>query len=212
MVIGASGGVGRWAATLAASGGHSVTAVMRPTSAFDPVDGVRVVRGDLTDPEFLENVVAGHDAVISCVGLRRAGRSPFAKLLSPPDLTTRLASTLTRAMESRNVRRLVVISAGGVANSFTQLTWPVQQLVSTGNVAVAYRDLAGMEARFAASSLDWLAVRPVTLMNGAPAGRARAVSRYGLASIVRRSDVAQWMVRAATQHDSFVEHTVLLGS
>ena len=212
MVIGASGGVGRWAAALAASEGHSVTAVMRPTSEFEPVDGTRVVRGDLTDPEFLENVVTGHDAVISCVGLRRAGKSPFAKLLSPPDLTTRLASTLTRAMESRNVRRLVVISAGGVANSFAQLTWPVQQLVSTANVAVAYRDLAGMEARLAASSLDWLAVRPVTLMNGAPAGRARPVSRYGLASIVRRSDVAQWMVRAATRHDSFVEHTVLLGS
>jgi len=88
----------------------------------------------------------------------------------------------------------------------------VQQLVSTGNVAVAYRDLAGMEACLSASSLDWLAVRPVTLMNGTPTGRARPVSRYGLASIVRRSDVAQWMVRAATQHDSFVEHTVLLGS
>lgn len=212
MVIGASGGVGRWAATLAASEGHSVTAVVRPTSEVDPVDGARIVRGDLTDPEFLENVVTGHDAVISCVGLRRAGKSPFAKLLSPPDLTTRLASTLTRAMENRDVRRLVVISAGGVADSFAKLTWPVQQLIRTGNVAVAYRDLAEMEARLSASSLDWLAVRPVTLMNGAPAGRARPVSRYGLASIVRRSDVAQWMVRAATQHDSFVEHTVLLGS
>jgi putative NADH-flavin reductase len=212
MVIGASGGVGRWVATLAANEGHSVTAVVRPTSEFDPVDGVRVVRGDLTDPEFLETVVTGHDAVISCVGLRRAGKSPFAKLLSPSDLTTRLASTLTRAMESQNVRRLVVTSAGGVGDSFAQLTWPVQQLVSTGNVAVAYRDLAGMEARLAASSLDWLAVRPVTLMNGAPAGRARPVPRYGLVSIIRRSDAAQWMVRAATQHDSFVEHTVLLGS
>ena len=212
MVVGASGGVGRWAATLAVNEGHSVTAVMRPSSEFDPVDGARVVRGDLTDPEFLENVVADHDSVISCIGLRRAGKSPFAKLLSPPDLTTRLASALTRAMENRNVRRLVLISAGGVADSFAKLTWPVQQLVSTGTVAVAYRDLAGMEARLSASSLDWLAVRPVTLMNGAPTGRARPVSRYGLASIVRRSDVAQWMVRAATQHDSFVEHTVLLGS
>jgi uncharacterized protein YbjT (DUF2867 family) len=212
MVIGASGGVGRWAATLAANEGHSVTAALRPASEFDPVNGARVVRGDLTDPDFLESIVARQDAIISCVGLRRAGKSPFAKLLSPPDLTTRLASTLTRAMESQNVRRLVIISAGGVADSFAQLTWPVQQLVSTGNVAVAYRDLAGMEARLAASSLDWLAVRPVTLMSGSPAGRARPVSRYGLTSIVRRSDVAQWMLRAATQHDSFVEHTVLLGS
>jgi len=149
---------------------------------------------------------------VSCVGLRRAGKSPFARLLSPPDLTTRLASSLTRAMENQNVRRLIVISAGGVADSFARLTWPVQQLVEAGNVAVVYRDLAGMEARLAASSLDWLAVRPVTLMNGAPIGRARPVDRYGLTSTIRRADVAAWMLAAAVRHDSFLQHTVLLGS
>lgn len=212
VVLGASGGIGRWVATLASHEGHDVTAVLRPSSEFDPVNGVRVVRGDLTDPDFLEPAVREHDAVLSCVGVRRAGRSPFARLLSPSDLMTRVASSLTRAMENQFVRRLVVVSAGGVGDSFSRLTWPVQQLVSTGSVAVAYRDLAGMEARLAASSLDWVAVRPVTLMNGAPAGRARPVERYGLASIIRRSDVGQWMVRAATQHDSFIEHTVLLGT
>lgn len=212
MVLGASGGVGRWAATIAAGKGHAVTAALRPASHFEPVDGVAVARGDLTDPDFLDGVVAGHDAVISCVGLRRAGMSPFAKLLSPPDLTTRLASALTRVMEGQNVRRLVVMSAGGVADSFSQLTWPVQQLVQSGNVAVAYRDLAGMEARLAASSLDWVAVRPVTLMNGAPLGRARQVQQYGLTSIIRRADVAAWMVSAASQHDSFITHTILLGA
>jgi pimeloyl-ACP methyl ester carboxylesterase len=114
-----------------------------------------------------------------------------------------LASSLTRAMESQNVRRLIVISAGGVADSFSRLTWPVQQLVDAGSVAVAYRDLAGMEARLAASSLDWLAVRPVTLMNGAPLGRARPVDRYALTSTIRRADLAAWMLAAALRHDSF---------
>lgn len=211
-MLGASGRVGRWVAKLAATKGHATTAALRPASQFEPVDGVVVARGDLTDPDFLDGLVAGHDAVISCVGLRRAGLSPFARLLSPPDLTTRLASSLTRVMEGHNVRRVVVMSAGGVADSFAQLTWPVQQLVQTGNVAVAYRDLAGMEARLGASSLDWVAVRPVTLMNGAPLGRARQVQRYGLTSIIRRADVAGWMVNAATQHDSFIDHTILLGS
>ena len=212
VVVGASGRVGRWVTTLAAGEGHTVTAVLRNTSQFTTVPGVNAIRGDLTNPAFLEATVANHDAVVSCVGIRRAGLSPFAKLLSPPDLTTRLASSLTRAMESQNVRRLIVISAGGVADSFARLSWPVQQLVSTGNVAVAYRDLAGMEARFAASSLDWLAVRPVTLMNGAPLGRACPVDRYGLSSIIRRADVAAWMLAVAKQHDSFIEHTMLLGS
>jgi uncharacterized protein YbjT (DUF2867 family) len=212
IVLGASGGVGQWVVALAADAGHSVTAVVRQEFSSVSRRNVSVLRGDVTDPSFLESAIDGHDAVVSCIGLRRSGRSPFARLLSPPDLTTRVASVVTRAMESRNVRRVIVISAGGVAESFSQLTWPVQQLVSTGNVAVAYRDLAGMEARLAASSLDWLAVRPVTLMPGNPLGRARPVCRYGLTSTVRRSDVASWMVAAAVQHDSFVNHAVLMGS
>ena len=210
-VLGASGAVGRWVVALAAGDGHAVTVVVRHSSSVAVIPGINVARGDLTDPSFLEGAVDRHDAVVSCLGLRRAGKSPFAKLLSPPDLTTRVASSLTRAMENRNVRRLVVMSAGGVGDSITQLTWPVQQLVRAGNVGVAYRDLAGMEARLGASSLDWLAVRPVTLVNGAPLGRAREVDRYGLTSIIRRSDVAAWMLAAAVRHDSFVEHTVLIG-
>lgn len=211
-MLGASGRIGQWVVKLATREGHSVSVILRNTSSFAGDHGVAVFRGDLTDPSFLETAVNGHDAVVSCVGLRREGLSPFAKLLSPPDLTTRLASSLTRAMESRNVRRVVVISAGGVGDSFAQLTWPVQRLVTTGNVAVAYRDLAGMEARFAASSLDWLAVRPVTLMPGSPRRRARPVDGYGLLSTVRRSEVAAWIVAAARGHDVFVKHHVLLGS
>jgi putative NADH-flavin reductase len=213
VVLGASGGVGQWVIALAAESGHSVTAVARQEdSRLTGRRNLSVVRGDVTDPAFLEGVIDDHDAVVSCIGLRRAGRSPFARLLSPPDLTTRVASVLTRAMENRNVRRVVVVSAGGVAESFSQLTWPVKRLVSTGNVAVAYRDLAGMEARLGASSLDWLAVRPVTLMPGGPLGRAKPVDRYGLTSTIRRADVASFMVTAATRHDSFMNHTVLLGS
>ena len=211
VVLGASGGVGRWVVQHASEAGHSVTAIGRASSTLADRPGVNVVRGEITDPAFLETAIAGHQAVISCVGLRRAGKSPFAKLLSPADLTTRLASSLTRAMEGQDVRRVVLLSAGGVADSYSQLTWPVQKLVTTGNVAVAYKDLAGMEARLAQSSLDWLAVRPVTLMNGSPLGRARPVEQYRLISIIRRADVATWMLEAAVQHDSFMKHSVLLG-
>jgi putative NADH-flavin reductase len=199
-------------AKIAVSEGHTVTAAVRPSSTIDALEHVTVQRGDLTDPDFLGAVFHECEAVISCAGIRRAGLSPFARLLSPPDLCTRLASAVTRAMDTQFVRRLVVISAGGVAESIDQLTWPVRRMVSIGSIAVAYRDLAGMESRLAASSLDWLAVRPVTLVNGPPLGRARAVARYGLTSVVRRADVAAWMVKQATRHDSFTDHMVLLGS
>lgn len=211
LVLGASGGCGRWLVRLATERGHEVTALVRVDTAFEPPAGATVVRGEATDPHTLDAAVRGHDAVLSCLGLRRAGRSPWAPLRSPPDLTTRVAHGLVPAMRAHGVRRVVAISAGGVGDSLERLTWPVRWLVAAGNVATAYRDLAGMEGALAASGLEWLVVRPVTLTGGAPTGRARPVPRYTLTSTVRRADVAAYMLAAAERALPHEERRVLLG-
>jgi uncharacterized protein YbjT (DUF2867 family) len=212
LILGASGGCGQWLTRLAAERDHHVTALVRPESRFVPPPGVVVREGDITDPSFLSSVLAGQDAVLSCLGLRRAGRSPWAPLLSPPDLTSRVTKLLISAMGQRGVKRLVVISAAGVGDSIAQLTWPVRRLVATGNVGVAYRDLAAMEDMLAASGLDWLVVRPVTLSNGLPRGNARVVERYTMVSTIRRADVAAWMLAAAERPEAFTERRVMLGA
>ena len=174
--------------------------------------GVTVRRGDVTDPGVLDALLDQQDAVLSALGLRRAGRSPWARLLSPPDLTARVARSLLPAMQRQGVERLLVISAGGVGDSASRLTWPVRRLVATGNVAAAYRDLAAMEAELATSDRDWLAVRPVTLVDGPPLGTARTVERYGLTSTIRRSDVATFMLDAVRTPAPFaVRHVLLAG-
>jgi uncharacterized protein YbjT (DUF2867 family) len=106
----------------------------------------------------------------------------------------------------------VVISAGGVAESITQLTTPVRWMVGAGTIGVAYRDLADTERLLSASRLDCLAVRPVTLVDGPPTGRVGKVEKYGLFSIVRRADVATWMLGALARPTPYVEQTVLLGT
>jgi uncharacterized protein YbjT (DUF2867 family) len=212
LILGASGGCGRWLTRLAIKRGHTVTALVRASTAFDAAPGVVVRRGDITDAGVLDAVLPGHDAVLCALGLRRAGRSPWAPLRSPADLTERTIRQLLPAMQRHGVARLLVISAGGVGDSLDQLTWPVRLLVASGNVAVAYRDLAAMEALLAASDRDWLAVRPVTLADGEPRKPARAVSRYGLTSTVRRSEVASWMLDAVAQPEPFAERRILLGT
>ncbi|HEX6250034.1 MAG TPA: NAD(P)H-binding protein [Gemmatimonadaceae bacterium] len=62
------------------------------------------------------------------------------------------------------------------------------------------------------SGLDWLAVRPVTLVNGSPTGRAGAVDTYGLTFTVSRGDVAAWLVHAAERRQPLIERRILLGS
>ena len=212
LILGASGATGRWLVTLAAQAGHDVTALVRPSTAFDAPAGVRVIRGDVVDPAIIATAVENKDAVASCLGIRRASKFPWAPILPPPDFTASVASALTPAMSHPGVRRVVAISAGGVAESITQLTTPVRWMVGAGTIGVAYRDLAEMERLLSASLLDWLAVRPVTLMNGPPTGRVGKVEKYGLFSIVRRADVAAWMLGALARPTPYVEQTVLLGT
>lgn len=212
LVLGASGGVGQWLVRLAAGHGHEVTALVRQTSKLDAPSSVRVVRAEILNPSVIGRAVEGQDAVASCLGLRRAGRSPWAPLRSPADLVEMVTRSLVPAMERAGVRRIVAISAGGVGDSFEQLTAPVMWLVTRGNIAVAYRDLERMEATLRASTLDWLAVRPVTLAHGPPTGRAGPVTRYGMTSMVRRSDVAAWMLQALERPGPLAERTVLLGA
>jgi len=212
LVLGASGGCGRWLTRLAVERGHEVTAVVRASADFQPPVGALVHRGDVTDPAVLDRVLSGQDAVLSALGIRRAGRSPWAPLRSPADLMERVVRGLIPAMRRHGVPRLIAISAAGVGDSLTQLTVPVRRLVAAGNVGVAYRDLAAMEAALAASDLDWLAIRPVTLVDGPPRRPARPVARFRLTSVIRRAEVAAWMLDAVERPTPFLERRVLLGA
>ncbi len=212
LILGASGRCGRWLVRLAAARGHRVTALVRASATLDVMEGVVVHRGDVTNVSVLEDLLPGHDAVLSAIGLRRAGRSPWAPLRSPADRTERTMRELLPAMRRHGVPRVIAISAAGVGDSLGQLTWPVRRLVASGNVAVAYRDLAAMEALLTASDRDWCAVRPVTLTDGVPRRPAGAVTRYAVTSTIRRSEVATWMLQAVAQPEPFVARRVMLGT
>lgn len=212
LILGATGRCGQWLTRLAAERGHDVTVLVRPGANVVAPSSVRVLRGDVLDAGSLEAALPGRDAVASCLGLRRAGRHPWARLLSPPDLTSRVSAMLVPAMQRLGIARLVGLSAGGVGESASQLTWPVRRLVARGQIAVAYRDLARMEAILGESSLDWLVVRPVTLTDGPPTRRVGPVTRYGLRSTVRRADVAFWMLASLERRAPFADRAILLGS
>src|SRR5262245_12160897 len=137
LVLGASGRCGRWVTQLAAARGHQVTALVRPTASFVAPPHVNVRLGQILDQNTIEAAVTGQDMALSCLGLRRAGPSPWARLLSPPDLMTQVARALIPAMRRQGVKRLMVVSAGGVGESAAQLSRPVRWLVGSGRIATA---------------------------------------------------------------------------
>ena len=211
LVLGASGGCGRWVVRLGAERSHTLTAVVRPSSGWEAPDGVDLVRGDVTDPAFLIPLLRDHGVVISCLGLRRAGLRPWSRLLSPPDLVQRVARIVCDAIGGWPDPRFLWISAGGVGASSEYVAPLVQRLIGSWNVGVAYRDLEAAERILTAGAVHHLAVRPVTLRPGAPTGRAHPIERYGTLSTIRRGDVAHWMLDVADGSRSYSGSEVLLG-
>ena len=213
LLLGASGGCGRWLCRLASERAHHVRAVVRPSTPFDPPEGVEVIRDHVLGSGVLERALEGRDAVLSALGIKRESPlNPWSALASPPDLTTRVAERLAEAMPASGVNRVVVISAGGVGDSLPRTHPLIRWMIAHSNMAASYRDLAGMEAALVQSGLDWLAVRPTTLTGGPPSGAARVVDRYGLLSRISRGSVAAWMLTAIESPAPFRDRTPLIAS
>ena len=71
LVFGATGGTGRRLVQQALEQGHVVTAFARDPSKIKLAhDNLRVVRGDVLQPDSVESAVAGQDAVVSALGVR----------------------------------------------------------------------------------------------------------------------------------------------
>lgn len=212
LILGASGGCGRWATRLAAAGGHTVTAMVRPSTPFEAPPPVTVVRADPLDPAQLSKATESQEAVISCIGPQRTNpRNPWSPLRAPPGCAERAARALLAATAGSSIRRIAVISAGGVGDSSGALNAPMRWLLRHSTLSAMYADLEAMEKLLAQSERDWLAVRPVTLVNASPSSRARALRRYRLTSIVGRADVAGWMLRWAAGAETPGGRTPLIG-
>ena len=195
LVFGASGKCGQWLVRMGAKRGHEITAFVRPETPYLAPDSVSVVRGDVLDADSVMAVAPGHDAILSCLGPQRASPvNPFSSLRSPPAFCQRTAAHIVAAATAAGIRRLGAISAAGVGDSAARLPGAMQWLLRHSTIGEMYHDLGEMEKLYASSTLDWFAVRPVTLVNAAPSRRAREVKRFGSFSVIGRADVAQWML------------------
>ncbi|MET7569661.1 NAD(P)H-binding protein [Streptomyces sp. NPDC005492] len=189
-VFGATGGIGQEIVRQALASGHEVTAVVRdPGRLAMGGERLEVFRADLTDPGTLRPAVAGRDAVLSGLGPRSRKDAGVA---------TRLTRTVLAAMESEDVRRVLVVSAGPVGpepEGAGRLDRTARGLISA-LLKDVYADLREMEAELARSTTDWTSVRPPRLLNKPLTGTYRTVVG-GFPSkgrFIARADVAHAML------------------
>ena len=212
LVLGATGNTGRWVVKIAQERAHHVRALVRSTASLEERDGLELVEGDVLDPEAVHQVMAGSDAVISCLGIRKETPSdPRSPLTSPEDFTTRSARLIVEAMKAHGVERLVAISSAGVGDSWSTVDPGLQSVIESSNVAIVFRDLLNMEKIYRSSGLDTLAVRPVALVSGDATGSARIVDEFSMSSKISNGDVAQWMLDAVERPAPFEGPTEMIG-
>jgi putative NADH-flavin reductase len=198
LLLGGSGGCGRWVARLAAQRGHQVTVIVRASSAVESSAAQTTIVGDVRDPAVLRRAIdTGADAIVSCLGIRRRDpRNPWSPIDGVHTLGGPVAEALVDVVPGTNVRRVVAISSAGVAESAAQTTPVLRWVFAYSSIRIAFDDLATMERVLAASTLDWLAVRPTRLTDGPHTGRARSCTAFQLGSSISRADVAQWLLDA----------------
>jgi uncharacterized protein YbjT (DUF2867 family) len=201
-VLGASGGTGQQLARQAIAAGHEVTVIVRrPEAIPDPGPQLRVVRGDLLDPQWTGEGIDGAEAVLSALGATERG---------PTTLYSAGTAAVLKAMDNAGVRRILVVGASPAGpddqeSGFNKVVvFPILWKFFGG----LYEDMRRMEQILAASDTDWTVFRPPRLTNGPLTGHARTAIGKPLPGgrVVSRADLAAAMLAAiddrATVHQA----------
>jgi len=191
FVLGATGHTGTQILDLALARSHSVTAFVRSPEKITRRDSrLTILQGDPRNLDQLTKALAGHDVVLSALGVR----PPAA--FRPHTVVQEGAATTVEAMTRTGVNRLVLVSAAvlfpmkGVFYGFFR--WVLKHIA---------RDLGNAEATLRRSPLEWTIARPPRLTNTSEERyRASRDSLPGGAFSMSFRAVAAFMLDAAEQH------------
>lgn len=179
LVIGATGGTGRQLVAQALKRNYQVTAlVRRPEKLQLTHPKLRVIQGDVLQPDSLLEAVKEQQAVICALGHKR--------FLGPSRILSRGTQNLIHAMQAQGVSRLICQTSMGIGDSagrmgliYTFFTIPVV-------LAFYFYDKTRQERLIAQSDLQWTIVRPAILSNGPLTHRTRDGKNSGSFIIGRR--------------------------
>ena len=180
VVFGASGGTGQEIVKQALDQGHEVTAFVRDPKKLTIKDSkLHIIEGDvLKDQPAITSAIAGRDAIICALGV--------ANSLKSVGLIAGSLAAIVPAAKKHEVRRLILISAFGVGDSFRNAPL-VPRLMYRLLLGDVYRDKNAGEDIVKTSGLDWTIIHPVMLTTGPKTETYRRGERLELHGIPKVS-------------------------
>ncbi|MEM1219553.1 MAG: SDR family oxidoreductase [Bacteroidota bacterium] len=187
-LFGATGPTGIALVQQALDQGYEVTALVRTPSKLDiKHDRLHIIQGDAFNYEDVRQVVAGKEAVLSCLGTRAADKTMVRALGT---------EKIIQAMEAEGVRKLITLASLGYGDSEPMMPWYMTYLIIPIILKNAFKDHALQEQFVEQSTLDWVIARPASLTNGAFTGHYKegfpVTEKIKLR--ISRADVAHFML------------------
>jgi putative NADH-flavin reductase len=199
IVFGASRGVGRSLTELALADGHRVTAVVRNAPAVGlNHESLEVVEGDVTDADSVRRCLGGHEVAFCTVGADKRGATRATTLYSTA------ARNIASAMHEQGVRRLMFLSNFGVlGEKGSGARTAAVVFFARWTLRPTLEDHRRALDELRKHDLQWTAVRPMRLTDGARTGRYRVVMdglpRGG--TRISRADVADFMLNQVASNE-----------
>ena len=190
VVLGSTGRIGRHVVDEALRRGFDVRATTRGGARAPGRPRLTLAPLDLEDPTSIEAAIRDANAVVGCLG-------PKSNSADQVGTFRAAARRLVEAMDRQRIPRLVLLSGAGVRRAGDQRGRGDAILAAIVGRA-ARHVVAAKQAEFetiAASDLDWTALRPPLVIDGAATGRYRlSVEGPPLGARVTRADVGAALV------------------
>ena len=197
IVFGANGRTGQELIKQAVDKGIEVTAFVRNAESIKlQSEKLNIVVGQATNYEDVKKAIAGHDAVISCIG--GAG-------IKVSTIITDITKNVVDAMNETGVKRIVQVSSAGVHNELTGIMGKISSIMLKN----ALKDHAGAYNRLKSGGVNYTLARPMALTEDAYTGvyRETEVGIPTNARKISRADVAHFLLKAL-QDDNYIGKSV----
>lgn len=199
LLLGATGRTGKHVLSQCLEKGYEVSSLVRDPSKVEPLQGLTIFKGDVTNKNDLISAMDGCTHIISVLNISRKSDFPWSKLRTPPTLLSDTMNLLTNINPANEINKVVVCSAWGVAESKKDIPFWFRWLIDSSNIGIAYADHQRQEEILLESRLNYTIVRPVGLVNSSFQKVKESFGNQPKPSmLISRKSVAKYMINCLT--------------
>lgn len=165
LLLGATGRTGKLVLALALRKGYQVNCLVRNSKRLEEQDSIRIFEGNPSKREDLQSAMTSCECIISVLNVSRKSDFPWSGLRTPKKYLSEVMSLLIPLAEKSRIKRIIVCSAWGVAETKKDIPLWFKWFIEHTNIGKAYQDHERQERLLMQSDLNWTIVRPVGLTN-----------------------------------------------